>query len=249
MSSASPVALSAASLEAQHQAEMIRIHEAWQQTKADLAEARNELLRAQAAGGPGERDAAMEQLQALTVELRDKCRFTELQLAGTREECTKLAASADELRRQLADSQQQMLEMQQVSQQQSPVILELQAQVQRLGREKQEAEHRLREEQRTRTGIDATSTRLWLRAETVVASLAIAGTFETQAQLDGRQSQLQEQKVRPRGGKPRPRYRPLSGRTLFFFPAVGVQKPPGGSEHTTTPPAGGSAAAAALLPC
>lgn len=152
----SSAALSASSLEAQHQREMIRIHEAWQQTKAELSEVKAELKRAQAAAAPGHRDAAMEQLQALTVDLRDKGRFTELQLAGAREECEKLSASAEELRTRLRESQQQVAELQSVSHQQSPMIMELQSTVQRLTRERQEALERAHEDQRVHESLLAT---------------------------------------------------------------------------------------------
>ena len=137
------------SLEAQHQREMIRIHEAWQQTKAELAEAKAEVKRANAAIAPGQRDAAMQQMQALTIELRDKCRFTELQLAGAREECAKLATTTEELRAQLTHSQQSLAELSAVNSQQTPMIAELQGAAQRLTRERQEAIDRLREETRT----------------------------------------------------------------------------------------------------
>jgi hypothetical protein len=179
------VALDAASLEAQHQREMMcvsapsarsctpaphrcgrsgglasrrrsRIHEAWQQTKNELAGVRADLGRAQAAASPGQRDAAMQQLQALTVELRDKGRFTELQLAGAREECVKLSTVAEELPARLGEAQQQTAELQRVGHQQSPMILELQATVQRLTRERQEAYDRLHEEQRTFETLSAT---------------------------------------------------------------------------------------------
>ena len=65
---------------------MIRLHEMWQETKNALANAREELTRREALTGGSQRDKAMSQMQTLTVELRDKCRFTELQLAGAREE-------------------------------------------------------------------------------------------------------------------------------------------------------------------
>ena len=125
------------SLEAQHQREMIRIHEMWQQTKGELAEAKAELAaRPSAFANASQRDKAVQELQALTVELRDKCRFTELQLAGAREESSKFSASCEELRQRLSDAQGQLAEMQAANQANSPRILELQGTIDRLNREK-----------------------------------------------------------------------------------------------------------------
>ena len=94
-------------------------------------------------------------MQALTVELRDKCRFTELQLAGAREECSKLSASTEEMRTRLADAQHQLAELQGINSQQSPIIIELQSTVQRLGRERQEAVDALHAEQRRQESVVA----------------------------------------------------------------------------------------------
>ena len=90
----------------------------------------------------------MQSMQALTVELRDKCRFTELQLAGAREECAKLSASSEVMRQQLSAAESQVAELQSAHSQQSPMIAELQSAVQRLGREKQSAEQQLQQERR-----------------------------------------------------------------------------------------------------
>lgn len=136
-------------LEAQHQREMIRIHEMWQKTKGELSEARAELgRRDNYIGAGGERDKAMQQLQALVVELRDKSRFTELQLAGAREESAKFSAGCEELRRQLSDAQGQLVGLQAQTHQQSPVIAELQAMVERGNHEKQALVEQLHQEQR-----------------------------------------------------------------------------------------------------
>ena len=144
MASTSPPAL-----EAQHQREMIRIHEMWQKTKSELAMAQMELQRRDGyVSAGGEKDKAMQQLQALTVELRDKCRFTELQLAGAREENGKLAASCQELRQSLSDAQGQLAGLQAHTQQQSPVISELQAMLERVHHEKQALVEQLHQEQR-----------------------------------------------------------------------------------------------------
>ena len=144
MASTSPPAL-----EAQHQREMIRIHEMWQKTKSELAMAQMELQRRDGyVSAGGEKDKAMQQLQSLTVELRDKCRFTELQLAGAREENGKLAASCQELRQSLSDAQGQLAGLQAHTQQQSPVISELQAMLERVHHEKQALVEQLHQEQR-----------------------------------------------------------------------------------------------------
>ena len=113
-------------IEAQHQREMVRLHSMWQDTKSELQATKEELREIRVANGPQVRDAAMQQMQNLTVELRDKCRFTELQLAGAREECAKLAANSEELRSRLGEAQAAMAEMHSVNSQQSPMILELQ---------------------------------------------------------------------------------------------------------------------------
>ena len=149
----SDLSMSASSLEAQHQREMIRIHEAWQQTKSELADVKVELKRVQSSTP---RDGAMQQMQQLTVELRDKARFNELQLAGAREECTKLSAAAEEMRARLAEAQAHAAELHSVNQQQSPMIMELQATVQRLGRERQDTVDQLHSEQRTHETLAST---------------------------------------------------------------------------------------------
>jgi chromosome segregation ATPase len=135
-------------LEAQHQREVVRLHTMWQDTKAELAATKDALRRLEVATGAGERDAAMMQMQSLTVELRDKGRFTELQLAGAREECAKLAESCEDLRHRLSEAQAQVAELQHVQAQQSPLLAELQGACQRLGREKQTATELAEEEHR-----------------------------------------------------------------------------------------------------
>ena len=139
---------SGSALEAQHQREMVRLHTLWQNTKEDLASVKSELTRAQAAAAPAQKDAAMSSMQELTVELRDKCRFTELQLAGAREECGKLSASSEVLRKQLHEREAQLAELQSSHAQQSPMLMELQTAVARLGHEKSNAERDLSEERR-----------------------------------------------------------------------------------------------------
>lgn len=140
--------LSPSGIEAQHQREMIRLHEMWQETKNQLSEAREELARRDMAAGAGQRDKAMQQMQALTIELRDKLRFTELQLAGAREEGTKFSASCEELRQRLSEADGRCVELQAASQQQSPVIVDLQSKLERASREKQALIDQLHQEQR-----------------------------------------------------------------------------------------------------
>ena len=148
-----------------------RIHEAWQKTKAELMDTKAELRHAEAAATAGQRDAAMQQMQALTVELRDKCRFTELQLAGAREECVKLSSGAEDYRARLSEAQQQVAELHAVNGQQNPMIMELQATVQRLGRERQETVDRLAEEQRAHESMHATKEQTMLLQEQKVHAL------------------------------------------------------------------------------
>ena len=135
-------------LEAQHQREMVRLHTMWQNTKEDLAAVKAELSRVQASQAPAAADAAMASMQSLTVELRDKCRFTELQLAGAREECSKLSSSSEVLRQQLAERESQLAEMSSAQSQQLPMLHELQGALQRLGQEKQRLEQQLAQERR-----------------------------------------------------------------------------------------------------
>lgn len=118
-------------------AQMVRLHELWQSSKSELEATRDELQRLQANASPSKRDATVDSLETLSVELRDKCRFTELQLQGAREECQRLAAAGEELRAELHETRSSLASLESVSQQQTPAILELQAVVQRLGREKQ----------------------------------------------------------------------------------------------------------------
>ena len=93
---------------------MVRIHEAWHLTKTELAETKAELKRVQSIAAPHQRDAAMQQMQALTVELQDKSRFNELQLTGAREECTKLSSEVEELRARLTHATAHISELQTV---------------------------------------------------------------------------------------------------------------------------------------
>ncbi|KAL3904786.1 MAG: hypothetical protein SGPRY_011160, partial [Prymnesium sp.] len=99
----------ASPVEEAHQREMIRIHELWQATKAQLRTKTQELeqVRASVAAqskAKGESEAAINQLHSISVELRDKLRFTELQLSAAREEGTSLAASIDLLKRELDEA-------------------------------------------------------------------------------------------------------------------------------------------------
>ena len=97
---------SMAHLEEQHQREMIRIHELWQGTKEQLRNKTRELeeVRAQMKTKQ-DGDGVVGQMHALTIELRDKLRFTELQLAAAREEGSVLASQMEGMRHQLGDAQ------------------------------------------------------------------------------------------------------------------------------------------------
>ena len=69
-------------------AEMARIHDLYQGTKSELAQRTQQEVQRHHA-----HERALSQMQALQLELRDKLRFTELQLAGAREEGASLAAT------------------------------------------------------------------------------------------------------------------------------------------------------------
>ena len=129
----------------------MRLYELLQSAKAELHSTKMELQRERsqaAAGGGGDRDAAVASMQALMVELRDKCRFTELQLAGAREENAKLAQATEEMRAQLAQSQASMTDLQRLNAKQTPMLHELQQAVERSARERAMTAEQLHEEQR-----------------------------------------------------------------------------------------------------
>jgi len=143
---------------------MIRIHEMWQTTKRELAEAQAELVRRNACG-----DKAMQQLQALTIELRDKCRFTELQLAGAREESANISVNCDDLRQQLGNAHSQLAGLQATTQHQAPMINELQAMVERIKHEKQSlAEHMHAEQKRLEQTISNKDRAMQLQEQKLV---------------------------------------------------------------------------------
>lgn len=160
-----PVVTERMALEAQHQREMVRIHELWQQTKHELAGKTTELHRLQkeaaieSSASQHQRDSTVSQLQILNVELRDKLRFTELQLAGAREEGSALAVSTQELRTQLSDALGAKAEQELETQRTAPLVLELQAGMQRLGREKQALLDQLHEMERHSENMGATKER------------------------------------------------------------------------------------------
>ena len=89
-------------LEDRHQREMIRIHELWQQTKAELREKTRCLDELEKRGGG---EGGLGQMHELTLELRDKLRFTELQLAASREEGAGLSSAMEEQRAMLGEMQ------------------------------------------------------------------------------------------------------------------------------------------------
>ena len=135
-------------LEEQHQKEMIRIHEMWQATKAELRSKTRELEDLKSGDVQAnsrvkrDNDAAERQMHALTQELRDKVRFTELQLAAAREEGTALASNLNDMRRQLAEAQADATEQRELYHRQAPHVMEAQTQLAYAEREKQELQAR-----------------------------------------------------------------------------------------------------------
>jgi chromosome segregation ATPase len=187
------------SLEAQHQREIIRLHELWQQTKRELADAREELaVRQPTGGGSGQRDKAMAQMQALTTELRDKCRFTELQLAGAREETSKFSASCDEMRTMLSTAQAQLVEAQTANQQHQPMLTELRGANERLQREKQVLVDQIHQEQQRTESVLASKQHLLQLQEQKLAAVSddLRRTLESQsgaaAATDAAQARISE---------------------------------------------------------
>lgn len=134
---------SALRIEEQHQREMIRIHEMWQATKTELRNKTRELeeLNAEQVRQRKEGEAAAQQIHGLTLELRDKLRFTELQLAGAREEGSSLATNAEELRQQLAAAHATISEQRDLLRRQELHLRDLQGAMQLLEQEKQARLH------------------------------------------------------------------------------------------------------------
>ena len=145
-----------------HQLEMIRIHDMWQGTKHQLRESKGRLMEVErrgvdeAARQRRDHDSSVQSLQGVTLELRDKLRFTELQLAGAREEGTRLAHNVQELRGRLADAQNDSVEGHERRRRQEAAVAELQGALQRASAEKQQALDRLQEEQRRIDSVAAT---------------------------------------------------------------------------------------------
>ena len=63
--------------------------------------------------------------QQLQLELRDKLRFTELQLAGAREEGRRLAHSVEDLRARLAEREAELAEERERQRRQEPAVRQL----------------------------------------------------------------------------------------------------------------------------
>jgi len=97
------------SAEGLHQREMIRLHSLWERTKSELREANARL----AGGGAPSRqhEQAVSQLTSVVDELKDKIRFSELQLAASREEGEGVAGQIHELRAALGESQSRVAEL------------------------------------------------------------------------------------------------------------------------------------------
>ncbi|KAL1521837.1 hypothetical protein AB1Y20_021488 [Prymnesium parvum] len=154
----SPSASSNLQLEEQHQREMIRIHEMWQASKAELRSKAQELEEVRSMDAYGskvrrESDATVGQMQALTLELRDKLRFTELQLSAAREEGAKLAATQDQMRRELARLHTEANSQREYGHRQAPQLMEMQAAMTRVEQEKQELIGRTREAEMRAEGL------------------------------------------------------------------------------------------------
>ena len=117
----------AITMSANADAEMARIHDLYQGTKSELAQRTQQEVQRHHA-----HERALSQMQALQLELRDKLRFTELQLAGAREEGASLAATVEELRGRLGEAQSLASEQRERQRQQEPRVSELQAMVLRI---------------------------------------------------------------------------------------------------------------------
>ena len=141
----------AITMSANADAEMARIHDLYQGTKSELAQRTQQEVQRHHA-----HERALGQMQALQLELRDKLRFTELQLAGAREEGASLAATVEELRGRLGEAQSLASEQRERQRQQEPRVSELQAMVERLTAEKAELQASLGAQQRRVDGLAQT---------------------------------------------------------------------------------------------
>ena len=96
-------------------------------------------------------EASLQQLtlerQQLVVEMRDKLRFTELQLAGAREEGSRLANTIEDQRARLADVETELAGERERQRQQEPAIRELHRKVQAAENEKHAVLDELQQEQ------------------------------------------------------------------------------------------------------
>ena len=146
----------------QHQLEMIKIHDMWQGTKEELRESKAKLAEVERRGaGEAQRarrdqEATLHSMKTAMFELKDKLRFTELQLAGAREEGTRLAHNVEELRARLNDAQSTSNNRGEQQRRQEAAIHELQSALQASAAEKAQAEQRLQEEQRRIDAVAAT---------------------------------------------------------------------------------------------
>jgi hypothetical protein len=110
-------------------------------------------------------------VQQLTLELRDKLRFTELQLAGAREEGGRLAHNVEELRSRLADADAQLMEERERQRRQEAVVRDLQRQLQASASDKQQALDRVHEEARRVESVASTKEQTIALQEQKVRSL------------------------------------------------------------------------------
>ena len=96
-------------------------------------------------------EASLQQLtlerQQLVVEMRDKLRFTELQLAGAREDCSRLANTVEDQRARLGDVETELAGEREMQRQQEPAIRELHRKVQAAENEKHAVLEELQQEQ------------------------------------------------------------------------------------------------------
>ena len=96
-------------------------------------------------------ETSMQQLtlerQQLTIEMRDKLRFTELQLAGAREEGSRLANTVEDQRARLTDVEAELANERERQRWQEPAVRELHRSVQAAESEKHAVLEELQQEQ------------------------------------------------------------------------------------------------------
>ena len=149
----------------------------------------SELRQARDEYGPG---PSMHQLtlerQQLTLEMHDKLRFTELQLAGSREDGSRLAHSVEDLRARLVEMESELLTERERQRRQEPAVRELHRSVQAAEDKKHAALEELQQER--------------LRVERVSAAKEQMIALQEQ-RLESLQDELRQE--RPEGGSAKAR--------------------------------------------